>query len=101
MKDTRSIAIAVLAVSATILSTVLVLSFVAVGPARADSAIGAGDYIMVAGQYSSGKDFLYVFDLQKRGVNVYGYDRPDNRIQLLRSIELRKLFRTEGARNSR
>ncbi|HET6430247.1 MAG TPA: hypothetical protein VFJ30_17655 [Phycisphaerae bacterium] len=94
MKDTRSIAIAVLAVSATILATVLVLSFMA-APAPAESAIGAGDYIMITGQYTTSTDLLYVFDLQKKGLNVYAYDRNGNRLQPIKSIELQKLFRGE------
>ena len=100
MKDTRSIAIAVLAVSATILATVLVLSFMA-APARAESAIGAGDYIMITGQFSTSTDLLYVFDLQRRGLNIYTYDRNGNRLQPMKSVELRKLFRGEDEKGGR
>ena len=92
MNDTRSIAIAVLAVSATVLATVLVLSMNAT-PAMADTPVAGGEYIMVTGAYSSGVDLVYVFDLQQRGVNVYGYDRQNDRIKLMESLELKRVFR--------
>jgi len=95
MKDTPNIAIAVLAVFATILATVVTLSFVA-SPARADSAVGAGDYVMICAQYNSGTDVLYVFDLQKRAVNLYVFDRQERRLVLKQSLDLSKqLFRNE------
>ena len=92
MNDTRNITIAVLCVSATMLATVLGLLILS-GPARADTPVAGGDYIMFTGASSGANDMLYVIDQRAGKLNAYRYERNDNRIKREEHVDLKKLFR--------
>jgi len=92
MNDTRNITIAVLCVTATILTVALVMMHRS--DAYADTPVAGGDYIMVTGAYSSSTDILYVVDQRSGRLNAYVIDRTRNRFEPREQIDLRKLFRT-------
>jgi hypothetical protein len=73
MNDPKNLTIAMLCVSAAILTTVLLL-LPAADQARADTPVRGGDYIMVTGAYSSHIDLLYVVDRSQQKLNAYVLD---------------------------
>lgn len=93
MKDTKNITIALLCVSAVILSTVLVLLHVSATPAQADTGLRGGDYIMVTGSVSKSEDAIYIFDIAKQKLNVYTLERQDKKLKLRRQVNLKLLFK--------
>ncbi|KPK78982.1 MAG: hypothetical protein AMJ81_14040 [Phycisphaerae bacterium SM23_33] len=94
MKDTQNTTIAVLCVSAAILATVLIVTGLS-GPARADSPVAGGEYIMITGAYSSGTDILYIVDLRVQRLHAYAFDRTNNSIRLADSVNLERAFATK------
>ena len=89
MKDPKNITIAMLCVSAAILTTVLVL---ARQPAMADTPAAAGDYIVVTGAYSEDIDLLYVIDRSQQTINAYVLDLTKGEMLLKSTANLKPAF---------
>ncbi len=92
MKDTKNVTIAMLCVLATILVTVLALTYNS-NQALADTSIRGGDYIMVTGNYSKSLDLLYVIDVAQQKINVYTVDENNNVIRMLDQKRLSQIFK--------
>ncbi len=88
--DKKDFAIGVLTVTATILlTTVLMLSIVTPGDARAFAQLDKGrGYTMFTGQVSDAIEQIYVINQQARLMNVYMYDINTNLLQPVQQIPL-------------
>ena len=93
MKDTQNIWIAVLFVTAGILTAMLVTAYVQTQqPAYADTPARGGEYIAVTGAWSSSRDLLYLVDLVANQMNVYTVDTNKNAIERIDWVDLKKVF---------
>jgi hypothetical protein len=90
--NSKDLAIGILSVTATILLVGLILINVwGPGPAYgyAQNASG-GDYVVTTSQYDAVTELLYVLDANVEQMNVYGFNVPMGRIELLRSLDVRR-----------
>lgn len=71
MNDPKNVSIVLLCVSASVLATVLAIMVFSPAPAKADSPVMGGDYIMVSGAYAENLELLYVIDRSEQKLNVY------------------------------
>ena len=93
MKDTQNIWIAVLFVTAGILTAMLVTTYVQTQqPAYADTPARGGEYIAVTGAWSSSRDLLYLVDLVANRMNAYTINTNTDAIERVDSIDLKKVF---------
>ena len=97
MKDTQNVTIALLCVAATILGTMVVLTYNSSNAQGAGIAAAAGEYIMFTGEVTGSTDLLYVIDLTKRRMNAYHFDPMANVIELKDQVDLGKAFREAAA----
>lgn len=92
MKNTKNVTITMLCVLATILITVLALTYNS-DQAMAGTSIRGGDYIIVTGNWSKSLDLLYVIDVAQEKINVYTLDENSNTVRMLDQRSLKQLFR--------
>ena len=91
MKDPKNLTIAMLCVSAAILTTALLL-LPGADQARADTPVRGGDYIMVTGAYSSLIDLLYIVDRSQQKLNAYVLDLNRSDLLIKSQINLKLTF---------
>jgi len=95
MNKSQNLTIALLLLSAAILSVMLFSTFVGTSssPAWADSASTAmGDYVVCTAHWSSSTDLLYIIDRRVQRLNVYYIDTNQNRIVRRDSVDLKRIF---------
>ena len=92
MTESKNLTIVLLCVSATVLATVLVLVNQTAAPAYADTPVRAGDYIMIAGEYSESTDLVYVVDIVAQKVNTYVFNPASNELILRHDFNLKPVF---------
>ena len=90
MKDPKNMTIAMLCVSAAILTTVLILA--GGQPAMADAPVAGGDYIIVTGAYSNNIDLLYIIDRTQQTMNAYVLDLTKGQMLLKSTANLKLAF---------
>ena len=94
MKDTQNIALVLLAISAAILTTLLVAGYLYTEPAYgATTAVKDGDYMIAVGSYNQDTEFLYILDIAKNRLNLYYVNINTNAVTLRDSVELSRVFR--------
>jgi len=71
MQKTQNITIVLLLMTAAILTSLLVASWLYTKPAYAGASARAGDYLMINGMYDTETDFVYVLDIAKGKLNLY------------------------------
>ena len=95
MKDTGNTTIALLIVTAVILTAMLIgthfqtsQTVLAEGPAR------SGSYIMASGRWSAEADLTWIIDLaaKPRRLNIYYANPNTNEIELVDSVNLEQAF---------
>ena len=93
--DHKTFAIGTLSVTAVILLTALVIMAQLPAPQPAlgsGQVMAGGDYIILSGQLQRNTDLLYVIDVAVSRMNAYGYDRNQNRLGVVQSVDLKKLL---------
>lgn len=95
MKDTQNITIALLAVTAAILTAMLVGGYFSTGStAQADTPARTGQYIAVMGSWGESSDLLYLTDVVTGQMNVYTIDKNTKSLEPAQPpVDLNKLFR--------
>jgi len=93
MKNTQNITIALLLVTAAVLGSLVVATYVNTSsPAYADTAVSKYNYIMCTGAWSQSQDFLYVINIGERKMNVYFLDQNRNALEVIGQADLRQAF---------
>ena len=90
MKDTQTVAIVLLAVTAIILGTVLV--GMTPEPARAADATRLGNYLMATVRANGNRELVYVVNVSAQRVIVYGLDINKNEVVNVAALDLRQVF---------
>jgi len=88
--DSKNLAIALLTVTAAILSVGLTLAII-LAPAQtlaASQMDRAGDYVVTTGQLQRSTEVVYITDAAMGRLNVYLYDRNRRQIDLLDGLDL-------------
>lgn len=93
MKDPQNITISLLAITAAILTAMLISTYVNTQePAFADTPARAGAYIAVTGAWSGSRDLLYVVDVLANRLNVYSIDTNAKAIKIGDTVDLKRVF---------
>jgi len=94
MKKTQDITIGLLVVTASVLTTLLVASYVYTEPAYGTTAAtrGCGDYMISTGSFNQETDFIYVVDIATAKLNVYYPNVNTNSLELGDTVDLAKSF---------
>lgn len=94
MKNTQEITIMLLVVTASVLTTLLVASYVYTEPAQGATAAtrGCGDYMIATGSFNQETDFVYVLDIASAKLNVYYPNLNNNTLELGDAVDLAKSF---------
>ena len=77
MQRNQMLLIGLLAVTAVILTALLVASLTHSPAARADTSVMGGDYVFGTGAYSTKRDLLYIISRSQEMLHVYGLDLND------------------------
>ena len=94
MKNSQNITIALLLVSAGILTALLIGMHVSNTPsAEAQVSVSKGQYIVSVGTYSSSQDLVYIMDITTGQVNAYAASRVRKRIQVADSVDVGQVFK--------
>ncbi|MCY2931015.1 MAG: hypothetical protein NTV86_16305 [Planctomycetota bacterium] len=93
MKDTQTVTIVLLAVTAIVLGALLITAM----PETAQAATSArqGSYLIASVRASSSRELVYVINVPLQGVIVYGLDVNKNEIAKVAEMDLRKVFGTK------
>ena len=98
MANTQNLTVTFLIVTAAVLTSLLVASFVYTEPAYAHMGMAkAGDYMAAVGAYNDQTDFLYVIDLANNKLNIYYPNINTNSLSLGDTVDLSKAFRARAA----
>jgi hypothetical protein len=92
MRDAKTLTTALLAVSAAVLMTVMVLTTDSKPAHAGEASISAGDYVLVTGQYNADIEILYVVDRAAQRMNAYVLDLHKNDLILKDQINLKLAF---------
>ena len=92
MNDPKNLGIALLCVSASVLAMVLAIVVFSPAPAKADSPVMGGDYIMVSGAYAENLELLYLIDRSEQKLNVYVLNLTKGDLVLKGTANLRLAF---------
>ena len=93
MKNPQNITIALLAVTAVIMGTMLLSGYMtSPNAAYADTPVKQGDYVMGTGGYTPSTDLLYVIDIASRRLNVYYANINTNALDPIDRVDLDKAF---------
>lgn len=90
MKDTQTITIAILAVSAVVLGALVVGTMTE--PVQAADSARQGNYLITSVRASSSRELVYVINIPQQGVIVYGLDTGKNEIVQVAGMDLRQAF---------
>ncbi len=91
MKDNRNVTIALLCISAVVLTAALAYVYnTDTSVAYADTPTRGGNYIMLSGAISSSIDMLYIIDVSTTKMNTYLLDIKGNALVLKDQIDLKK-----------
>jgi len=97
MNDQKNMTIGVLAITAVILLTAVVLTIGGSGKAMAMGQIDrGGDYILVTGQFSDSSELIYITDAAAQRMNIYSYDTTTRQFTLWDTVDLRRTFTQAG-----
>ena len=93
--NSQNVTIAMLLVTAAILTAVLIGTFAGTGQvARAEVSVSAGDYTMTTGVMSgSNVRLLYVINMDMQKLNVYRVDYKTGAIAIKDQVDLARAFR--------
>ncbi|MFP4107257.1 MAG: hypothetical protein ACLFVU_14385 [Phycisphaerae bacterium] len=92
MKDNKNTTILLLLISAVLLGG-LMIGLNNTDPARAETEVRRGEYVMTTGQYNDSTDFLYVLDLTAQKMNVYYVDEANKKsIVRVTVLDLKRAF---------
>ncbi len=90
MKDTQSITIVLLLITAAVLTGMLICTYVQTNePVYAAAMSRGGNYVVATGQLNQGLDVVYVVNLAVAKLNVYFVDRDGG--YTLKLVETRNL----------
>jgi len=94
MKKTQDITIMLLVVTASVLTTLLLASYVYTEPAYGVTAAtrGCGDYMIATGSFNKETDFIYLVDIATAKLNVYYPNINNNTLELGDTVDLDKSF---------
>ena len=94
MKNTQDITIMLLVVTASVLTTLLLASYVYTQPAYGATAAtrGCGDYMIATGSFNQETDFIYLLDIATAKLNVYYPNVNNNTLELGDTVDLDKSF---------
>ena len=96
MKQTQNTTIVLLVVTASILTSLLVASYVYTEPAYAHTASAkGGDYVIAVGQFNQESDFVYVLDIANSKLNIYYPNINTNALALGDTVDLARAFGTK------
>lgn len=94
MKDPQNVTIALLLISAAVITALLVTVHLSNTPqAAAQTTVKQGQYIMSVGTYSKSYDFVYVVDLKTGRMNAYLADRHPKRVRRVDDVDIGLAFR--------
>ena len=93
--NSQNVTIAMLLVTAAILTAVLIGTFAGTGQvARAEASVSAGDYTMTTGVMSgSNVRLLYVINMDMQKLNVYRVDHKTGAIAIKDQVDLARAFK--------
>ena len=86
--QTQNVTIALLLMTAAILTSLLAASWLYTEPAYAGASARAGDYLVVNGMYDTDTDFIYVLDIANAKLNLYYPDINTNKLTLGVSVNV-------------
>lgn len=93
MQKTQNVTIVLLLMTAAILTSLMVASWLYTEPAYAGASARAGDYLIVNGMYDTETDFVYVLDIANAKLNLYYPNINTNQLTLGTSVNLAATFR--------
>ncbi|HUT01192.1 MAG TPA: hypothetical protein VM031_01955 [Phycisphaerae bacterium] len=98
MKTTQDITIVLLLVTASVLTAMLLASYVYTEPAGASTtAAKGGDYLLATGTFNQETDFVYILDIATNKLNIYYPNINTNALALGDTVDLSKVFGGAGA----
>lgn len=94
MKDTQSITIVLLLITAAVLTSMLICTYVQTNePVYATAMSRGGNYLVATGQLNQGLDVIYVVNLAVAKLNVYFVDRDGGyTLKLVETRDLENIF---------
>ena len=93
MKNTQNVTIVLLIVTASVLTTLLLASYLYTQPAYgAIGSVKGGDYILSSGSYNAETDFIYIIDIASNKLNIYFPNINTNALTLGDSVDLARSF---------
>ena len=97
MRDSKNITIALLCITASLLTTAVLVINHAQPALAVTSESRAGDYVMVCGSISDVQDILYVVDTAAQRMNGYAVNRNSRAVELIPgcAVDLAAAFQTE------
>ncbi len=94
MRNAQNITVTLLTITAVILATLLVSSYVYTEPAYGGQGVGkGGNYIITAGTYNAETDFVYVLDIETEKLSIYYPNINTNALAIGDTVDLAKAFR--------
>lgn len=90
MKDTQTITIVLLAVTAILLGTVLVATMPET--AKASDSARQGGYLITSVRTNNSRELVYVTNIGQQRVIAYGLDTSKNEIVPIAALDLREAF---------
>lgn len=100
MHDPKSLTLALLCITASLLLATIILVGNEKTALAGSSESRAGDYIMVAGQISSGSELIYLIDIGAQRLNGYGANVNTRTVELVPGcvVDLKLAFETDAGR---
>jgi hypothetical protein len=92
MNKTQNFAIGTLLVTAAVLVALLIGSVSTNTAYGTSTSVKQGDYIMSAGELSSGLDMVYVINIATRKLNVYFTNKNTWAIDLVDTVDLERVM---------
>jgi hypothetical protein len=97
MNDSKNITIAMLLISAVVLSVLVAVSVRTPSAEAGNASSRYGDYILCPGARAESADNLYVIDVMKRRLNVYVIDQNRRDVNLQFTVDLANYFGRGGS----
>jgi len=92
MQNNQTLIVVLLAVTAGILTALLVATLTTHQSAQADTSVSGGDYVFGTGAYSTKRDLLYVINRRQEVLLVYGLNLNDKDLERVDAVDLRGAF---------
>lgn len=93
MRDNENITILLLVLTASVLTAMLVMTFVqtAPEPAQAGQMVRGGEYLFGTASINPNVDIVYVVDGTVRGINAYYVNQKTKSIDKITGVEFSKI----------